>query len=631
MGKSDNRVFSASDILESGVGDIDATFQNRWNGALLLADSGYLEFSFPRLCFTYSYNLGAVFEEFDNPLPTIDELLSLIEPAFIPALHKSMEEYRQQGYQGVFQVFFRTRGAVHTSNLVRVKTVVEFDAEGNPLLARTLLQNISQLSAIEQSLKMLIDNTKDLIALFDNNFLLVNHNASFVEFVSRFARQEVVSGWRFPVTDSGVLAPLSDALQLSLSGRHIRRELTIGSPETGEKCVEVFISPIKKANIITHISLFARDIAHRKEAERRLNEYLTFLETLLETVPIPIFYKDIKGRYIGCNSVFESYTGYKKKELIGKTVFELYPVELAGMYHKYDVELFGRGGNQIYEGQMLFRDGTMRDIIYHKATFTDSQGDVAGLIGAIYDVTEKNLVERSLREINLTKDKLISIIAHDLKNPFSQVIGFSEVILNNLYVSDLSSIERNVGYIRSAALSAYELLLNLLDWSRLETGRLIFNPRQINLSGIINEVIEGQRVFAEQKNINLFSNVLCEIYLRADENMVKSILRNLIGNAIKFTPERGTVFVNCTFEAAWVRVKVKDNGCGMDSALSDEILYGDKAVSRPGTANEKGTGLGLRICRDFIERHGGSFQIQSTQGSGSEFSFTLPLPVGGNK
>lgn len=610
----------------------DNEADERLRTSLLLADSGYLEYSYVQKRIIFTHNLPVVFASVSTSEPTVDELISLIDPSYVASLRRAIDEYHQQGARGVFQTSFRTLGTAGTVSVIRVKVAVEHTADGKPALARAVLQNISNYGALDHSLKLLIDNSLDVIALFDSSLGVVNFNTSFATLIKALAGAEIIPGWQIQTDAKGGLSALLSAMSQTLSGRHIRRELHFDFSSGGSSDYEVFISPVKQGNVVSYVSLFGRDISHRMETERQMNEYLTFLETLLETVPMPVFYKDINGKYIGCNSVFEKYTGYTKSQLVGKSVYELYPVEMADLYHQRDAELFAAGGTQKYEGRMLFEDGTVKEVIYHKATFNDSDGNIAGLIGAIYDVTEKNMVERSLREINQTKDKLISIIAHDLKNPFSQVIGFAEVLLENLYVTDLASVERNLGYIRSAALSAYDLLLNLLDWSRIETGRVTFYPRQTNLRALISEVIESQRVFAEQKNITIFSNVLCDIVINADENMVKSVLRNLIGNAIKFTPEKGTVFANCVTEGEWVRVKIKDTGRGMDEATRTNILDGQMTSSAPGTANETGTGLGLHICRDFIELHKGTLQILSTPGNGTEISFTLSLnlskPVG---
>jgi PAS domain S-box-containing protein len=229
-----------------------------------------------------------------------------------------------------------------------------------------------------------------------------------------------------------------------------------------------------------------------------------------------------------------------------------------------------------------------------------------------------------LKLSNQTKDKFFSIIAHDLKNPFITIMGFSDLLLSDY--KELSE-EEKLFYIeemkKSAELS-HALLQNLLQWSRSQTGKIEFNPQKINVSELINENIELLKANAIRKQINIIYGLSETNYVFADEDMVNTILRNLFTNALKFTKKDGIIKVETDFKDGFCEIRIIDNGVGMDENMRDCIFRLDVNHSIPGTENETGSGLGLVLCKEFIEKNGGKIWVNSKPGLGSEFCFTLP-------
>jgi PAS domain S-box-containing protein len=230
-----------------------------------------------------------------------------------------------------------------------------------------------------------------------------------------------------------------------------------------------------------------------------------------------------------------------------------------------------------------------------------------------------------LNQLNATKDKFFSIIAHDLKNPFITILGFSELLLSDF--NDLTD-EEKIYYItemhKSAQIS-HSLLHNLLQWSRSQTGRIEFNSTKISLQNSVSENINLLLSNAQNKNISLTSNIDSEIFVHADEDMLNTILRNLLTNAIKFTPKEGKVSVSAEVNKNFVAITVQDTGVGMDENTRNKLFRLDKTQSMVGTDNETGTGLGLLLCKEFVEKHGGNIKVESELGKGSKFIFTLPI------
>ncbi|MCP5503467.1 MAG: hybrid sensor histidine kinase/response regulator [Leptospiraceae bacterium] len=229
-----------------------------------------------------------------------------------------------------------------------------------------------------------------------------------------------------------------------------------------------------------------------------------------------------------------------------------------------------------------------------------------------------------LAEINATKDKFFSIISHDLKNPFNAIIGFTDLLLNEYRSMSPEQLENYIHYIYQGAKTAFDLLNNLLVWSRSQTGRLEYKPWNFSLGDAVKEVLELYYDSTEKKNITLKNRIPKEVRVYADREMVSTIIRNLVSNAIKFTPKGGEIYVDYKIlDVNCLEVSVSDTGVGIAQDKINNIFRLDRGYSTRGTEKESGTGLGLILCKEFVRKHGGEMQIESKEGKGSIFRFTL--------
>jgi signal transduction histidine kinase len=233
--------------------------------------------------------------------------------------------------------------------------------------------------------------------------------------------------------------------------------------------------------------------------------------------------------------------------------------------------------------------------------------------------------DAKLKESNDTKDKFFSIIAHDLRSPLLTIESFSELLIEDVKEIDVAESEKYLTIIKSAAKNTVYLLDNLLKWAKSQTGQIIFNPQKLILSSIISEIIEHSNSVAVVKGISLFQKKTDEIEVYADEEMLKTILRNLISNAIKFTNSDGEINVYAAVNDKSIEIVVSDNGVGMDEETQNKLFRLETNIKTFGTANEKGSGLGLILCKEFVEKHGGKIWVESELGKGSNFKFTLPF------
>ncbi|NJD21081.1 MAG: PAS domain S-box protein [Melioribacter sp.] len=272
---------------------------------------------------------------------------------------------------------------------------------------------------------------------------------------------------------------------------------------------------------------------------------------------------------------------------------------------------------QDYKNEKAYSEAEMQLL-----TFVSEQ--IAQVIERKRNADEIKKYSEELKQLNQTKDKFFSIIAHDLRNPFITILGFSDLLLSDY--SDLQDEER-LFYIQEMKKSAeisHHLLQNLLHWSRSQTGRIDFNPQKLELKKIVDENFSLLCKSAEKKQIQLLNKISYDTIVTADEDMLNTVIRNLLTNAIKFSYKGGLINVNAVQQGAMVQIVVQDSGVGMDQNIIDNLFSLDITRSKTGTENESGSGLGLILCKEFVERNNGKIWIESIPEKGSKFNFTLP-------
>jgi two-component system sensor histidine kinase/response regulator len=232
--------------------------------------------------------------------------------------------------------------------------------------------------------------------------------------------------------------------------------------------------------------------------------------------------------------------------------------------------------------------------------------------------------QKELRSANAAKDKFFSIIAHDLKNPFNAIIG-----LTSMLIEDYDSFSRDeqkdfLSSIKSSAENTFRLLQNLLEWSQTQTGKIAMEPAQFNIFPLICEIFDLVRPSADHKAIRMDMDVPANLQVFADKNMINTVLRNLLLNAVKFTRNGGLIMLSAVKADDRVEIAVTDNGVGIKPEKLCKLFTIDSSVASQGTAGEEGTGLGLILCKEFVEKNSGSIRVESIEGAGSTFTVSLP-------
>ena len=379
-----------------------------------------------------------------------------------------------------------------------------------------------------------------------------------------------------------------------------------------------------------------RDVTWRKQAEKAIIESQKYTRNIINSSLDMIITVDQDRRIVEFNAAAERVFGFRQDEIIGERIDRLYatPQESADMHHFMQDK-----GQLTHEVLNRRKNGEIFPCLLSASTLHDSSGNIVGYMGISRDITElkqaqaellaahNELKEKNeqLRELNASKDRFFSIISHDLKNPFSVLLGFTELLSLNIDRYDKDRIKNLVKRLHSSAERLYALLENLLTWSKIQRGLMDCFPKSLVLRDLAAENIELFAPHAEKKLIDLRNDIPDAMTAFADESMINTVLRNLISNAIKFTSGGGAVKISAIARSEQeVEVRVADTGVGIPASVLPELLKLDTRYSHAGTAGEEGTGLGLILCRELVEQNGGKIWVESDIGKGATFRFTLP-------
>ena len=286
------------------------------------------------------------------------------------------------------------------------------------------------------------------------------------------------------------------------------------------------------------------------------------------------------------------------------------------------------GETEMYQSihRLLYPDGKYRWIL-DRGKIVEYSDDAKPLrmIGTHTDMTERMELEQKLQRLNADKDRFMQILAHDLRSPFTSIIGFSEVLVDQVKEKDFEGIEEYAKIIQQSSRHALELLMSLMEWTRSQTGKLEFNPGRLDIIDLIRDITQVFDAIAGQKSILIKKELPHQVLVSADKSMISTIIRNLISNAIKFTNAGGNIIVSAEEKPQELIISIRDSGIGMSWTTIEKIFRINEFHSTMGTNNEEGTGLGLLLCKEFAENHGGKIWVESEEGTGSTFYFSLPL------
>jgi len=385
------------------------------------------------------------------------------------------------------------------------------------------------------------------------------------------------------------------------------------------------------------------DVTEKRRSREALHGQLHFLQNLVDTLPNPLFFKTKDGLYRGCNKAFEEMIGIPREQIVGKTVYDISPPELAEVYYRKDRELFEHPGVQVYESSVRYANGETRDVVYYKATYFDLAGQVEGLVGIFLDITDRKRAERALShardELELrvqartaeleeaknraeaadrAKGEFLNIASHELRTPLTTLRLTVHQLTNDL-AGGLPVGDRHLSRMGRQLSRLTRMVADLLDVSRLERGTLALRPTELDLVLLLTEAVDELRPPGEPNRLELLLPV-SPLPLLVDSDRIRQVISNLVDNALKYTPAHSPVRVSLTATARGARVDVHDCGEPLTPDQRQRLFLPFVRLGSP--HHQEGLGLGLYISREITSRHGGTLDVRSDEG-GNTFYLEL--------
>lgn len=374
------------------------------------------------------------------------------------------------------------------------------------------------------------------------------------------------------------------------------------------------------------------NILRRKQIEKELIVRDIRDRQLSDLLPMLVFDSDNQGKITFANQHGLKLLGYSKTDInLGIDLISLVAPDDRPIVLTRLKEIINGAETSANEYHIIRKGGQILTMIVHLQLIIENDNHI-GFRGIGIDITDRKLLENEIRNKNeqlqkmvSEKDKFFSIIAHDLRNPLSVFLGYAEMLtenFNSLSVADIKQIGES---LKKSASNLYILLVNLLEWSRIQRGMMDFVPEIFNIEKRVTACVELMIESAKKKEIMINFNIPENLKVSADIQMFDSVIRNLVSNAIKFTPNGGHISISISPSGTnRVGIKIRDTGIGMNKHLIENLFNLGEQTNRKGTDGEPSSGLGLLLCKEFIEKHGGNILVESEEDKGSTFYFTIP-------
>lgn len=610
-------------------------------------------------------------------LTTVDGMILNANPAACQMFGRTIDELCQVGQNGIFDSgdsrladalesrsykgkFFGELLALSRDGTrfpVEVSSSVFADVDGNEL-ASIVIRNISERRKSEENLR----ESESLLEVFFSQssegffFMMIDEPVEWNETIDKDKTIEYVfSHQRVTKVNDAMLdqyrASRENFLNLTPNdffahdldfGKRVWRQffdsgkLHFESSERrfdgSQMYIEVdYICVYDSRNRISGHFGIQRDITERNRADKMLINSESRYRTHIQKTPLAAIECDREFRLTSWNPAAEEIFGYSEEEAIGKNSNLIVADNKVFYVSKILQQVVDNGITSIHTLENKTREGKIITCEWYYSPLFATDGSTTGMAAFAINITERIEAEKSLKEnevrlgdLNATKDKFFSIIAHDLKSPFNATMGYSTLLLEQIKAKDYDGIEEYAESIQKSSQRAIDLLKNLLEWSRSQTGRMSFNPEYLDMAPLINDTAELLKDSAIQKSISIAKKIPASVKVFGDKDMINAILRNLISNAVKFTHPGGMIQISAEQQPDDWMISVNDNGVGIRKNDIEKLFKMEETHSTYGTQNEVGTGLGLLLAKEFVTKHGGKIWVESEAGKGSTFFFTIP-------
>jgi PAS domain S-box-containing protein len=562
--------------------------------------------------------------------------------SFLKAIHPDdaafvKREYRKIARGKGLDLEYRLSGKDGAEKLIWTRSFVLRDEKKRPSLSIGTALDITERKKTQQEkalLAAIVENVDDHAVIKDTSLRIIASNRANFKAAGLSSQVKLLGK-----TDLEIYGDFEHVRQYMEDDRKalaLRKGETLVNDQffvypDGKKIhslVKKFPIYDEKNNLIAVASI-SRDVTDYKNTLEELYKSEEKYRLLINNQGEGIGMVDTEDVFLFANPKAEEIFGVREGKLTGRSLFDF--VDKDGRKVIEEQTLKRKAGEKgTYEMEIRQESGQIRQILI-TANPQYRNSEFEGTFAIFRDITDRRRAEKDLRnserelqEANASKDKFFSILAHDLKNPFNSILGCSDLLLMDYSSYDKEEVLTMIKMINDASRQAHNLLENLLNWSRAQTGRISNEPAAIDVHTAIESVFQLYDGNAREKNLEMTNRIKRGTLVFGDENMVSTIFRNLVSNAIKFTKPRGRVTVCSKRLKTHIEIQVADNGIGIPKELLEKLFVMGEKVTRTGTANEEGTGLGLVLCKEFAEKNNGSISVSSRPGKGSKFSVQLP-------
>jgi len=496
-------------------------------------------------------------------------------------------------------------------------------------------RDVSELKKLEEEIReseekyrFLFEHSPIGFFIYDTKACITKCNQRFVEILQSSYEKLMGLNMR-QLNDKSIL----ETIEKALTGKEAAFEGWYkASTSAAVIYATIKTTPLYDANknVIGGMGL-VDEITEQKKAELEIQKSENHFRSIWENSFDGMRVIDENGIIRSVNKAFCDIVKKTKDELVGNHYSIIYEEGLRNNFSlKGKENLKSKNVPVHYERHLQFWD---RSHVWFEVvnSFIEISDDENYLLSIFRNISERKLADEKisiyleeLKELNKSKDKFFSIVAHDLKSPFQGLLGLSEILIEDYSEMSDEQIIQYLKMIRTTTKDVYRLIENLLEWSRLQTGRMEYKTEKQNLSQLIDGVINLIIPTASKKNLQLYNQVHRNNYVFADTNMLNSVVQNLISNAVKFTRDYGVIAISSIEKEEFLEICVADNGVGMSKKDVGKIFKMDEHFSTKGTKDELGTGLGLLLCKELVEKHGGNIWVESELDKGTKFRFTIP-------
>lgn len=543
----------------------------------------------------------------------------------------------RSAFLGRFRAFFNSPDGKELSFVLRgkgllVRCVGRIETQGDASQRRLLLvlSDITEQVRAEEALQeresfltSVLETTQDGFWVIDASGRLTNVNEAYCR-MTGYTREELAE-----LRIADIDAVEDDATTAARIGRIVENGSERFETRHRRKDGSVFDVEVSASYLDQHGGMFVcfcRDISDRKSAELACQEsevrYRLLSDLTMEGI---IIHK--RGIAVDLNASLARLLGYEQQEIVGRNAIEL-------LVHDDDKEIVRNNvvkeWAQPYVARLVKRNGEVIYVELEARNF-EINGEIMR-VASVRDISERKKSEDERRRINeelrnaiAEKDKFFSIIAHDLKSPISGFLSLTRLLVEHFEEMTMKEVNSSLHALHKSSLRVYALLENLLEWAKFQQGLLTCSPRPVPLKEIIRSSFDFSHSLAEQKEIVLHDETPQDLVVNIDSPMIGTVVRNLLSNALKFSKRGGRVLITAHQDGDMATVAVRDEGVGMNREIQSMLFSLENKITRPGTEGEASTGLGLILCKEFVEKHGGRIWAESSPEQGSVFYFTLPV------